>query len=71
MKPSEAGIADRAVCYDERYIKTGYEPPQDIVEALAQVFPMVQLDWHPVLQRWTLWERHGRQLSLIAALVDE
>ena len=65
---SDAGISERAVLYDDRCIKTGYQAPEYITEMLAQVFPTVVLEWHPKLRRWTLWEKHGRGLSLIAAL---
>lgn len=65
---NEQGITERCVLYDSRYVKTGVEPPEYVIEALAQVFPMVRLDWHPFLKRWTLWEINGRELTLIAAL---
>lgn len=65
---NELGITEQAILFDNRRISTNYEAPEYVVEALAQVFPMVELDWHPVLQRWTLWERNGRIVTLIAAI---
>lgn len=60
-----------SVLYTDRYIKTGYRPPQTVLNALKHRFPTVRLEWHPFLKLWTLWEKQGKRMSYIMALADE
>lgn len=44
------------------------EPPEDLVEQLAESHPVIRLAWEPALQRWAMYEKVGGLFMLTAAL---